>query len=146
MFYASKLWDYVEEGLLFQNITKSKKHTCWPRSPISSHSIKLCCATFCWFCDAGSQIINIKTQEYTYLIGRLIFNIPPRLCPANYSRLRNTSGSRDVHKASSGYSSESSWKWPRSERKRKRRGKEWKKKKKSSLVHQAQILLQSTLN
>ena len=26
MFHASKLQDYVEEGLLFQNITKSKNH------------------------------------------------------------------------------------------------------------------------
>ena len=46
MFHASKLQDYVEEELLFQNITQSKNHTCWPRSPICSHSIKLWCLTF----------------------------------------------------------------------------------------------------
>ena len=27
-FYASKLQDYVEEGLLFQNISKSKNYPC----------------------------------------------------------------------------------------------------------------------
>ena len=54
-FYASKLQDYREEGLLFQNIPKPKNHQCWPRSPIISHSTKLGYATFCSFCDAGSQ-------------------------------------------------------------------------------------------
>ena len=56
-FYASKLQDYVEEVLLFQNISKSKNYPCWPRSPISSHNTKLGHATFCWFCDAGSHIL-----------------------------------------------------------------------------------------
>ena len=28
VFYASKLQDYVEEGLLFQNISKSKNYPC----------------------------------------------------------------------------------------------------------------------
>ena len=55
MFYASKLQDYVEEGLLFQNVSKSKNYPCWPWSPISSHNTKLGHATFCWFCDAGSH-------------------------------------------------------------------------------------------
>ena len=55
-FYASKLQDYVEEGLLFQNISKSKNYPCWPWSPISSHNTKLGHATFCWFCDAGSHM------------------------------------------------------------------------------------------
>ena len=55
-FYASKLQDYVEEGLLFQNISKSKNYPCWPWSPISSHNTKLGHATFCWFCDAGSHL------------------------------------------------------------------------------------------
>ena len=55
-FYASKLQEYVEEGLLFQNISKSKNYPCWPWSPISSHNTKLGHATFCWFCDAGSHM------------------------------------------------------------------------------------------
>ena len=55
-FYTSKLQHYVEEGLLFQNISKSKNYPCWPWSPISSHNTKLGHATFCWFCDAGSHI------------------------------------------------------------------------------------------
>ena len=56
-FYASKLQDYVEEGLLFQNKSKPKTHPCWPKSPVFSHSTILGYATFCWFCDAGSQMV-----------------------------------------------------------------------------------------
>ena len=56
-FYASKLQEYVE-GLLFQNISKSKNYPYWLRSPIFSHNTKMGYATLCWFCDAGSQIVD----------------------------------------------------------------------------------------
>ena len=56
VFYASKLQDYVEEGLLFQNVSKSKNYPCWPWSPIFSHNTKLGHATFVLFCDAGSHL------------------------------------------------------------------------------------------
>ena len=61
LFYATKFQDYVEEGLLFQNISKSKNYPCWPWSPISSHNTKLGHATLCWFCDAGSHIIHVAS-------------------------------------------------------------------------------------
>ena len=56
------LQEYVEEGLLFQNIPKYKHYPCWPRSSIFSHNTKLGYSTFCWFCDAGSHIIFIYIQ------------------------------------------------------------------------------------
>ena len=81
-FYASKLQDYVG-GLLFQNIPKPKNHTCWFRSPIFSHSIKLLCdfllvlwcrVTYLWHSfllnhSRGKQILHnmfqtFNTQEY----------------------------------------------------------------------------------
>ena len=57
-FHASKLQEYVEEGLLFQNIPKYKNYPCRPISPMFSHNTKLGYATFCWFCDAGSHFIT----------------------------------------------------------------------------------------
>ena len=62
-FYASKLQEYVEEGLLFQNIPKYKNYPCRPRSPIFSHNTKLSFATFCWFCDAGSHM-ELKNNSW----------------------------------------------------------------------------------
>ena len=32
-FNDSKLLDYIEERLLFQKISKTKHHPCWPRAP-----------------------------------------------------------------------------------------------------------------
>ena len=61
-FYASKLQDYVDEGLFFQNIPNPNNHPCQPRSPIFSHSTKLGYATFCWFCDAGSHLYSCTSM------------------------------------------------------------------------------------
>ena len=73
-FYASKLQEYVEERLLFQNIPKYKNYPCWPSSPIFSHNTKLGYATFCWFCDTGSHIFcqiyffsNIYFVQYIFV-------------------------------------------------------------------------------
>ena len=81
-FFASKLHDYVEEGLLFQNIPKPKNHPCRPRSPIFSRSIKLGYATFCWFCDYRVTFVHfVEMSERNSSIERPV----PRELPPNFN-------------------------------------------------------------
>ena len=78
---------YVE-GLLFQNLPKPKNHPCQPRSPIFSHSTKLGYATFCWFCDAGSQFFL-----------HIAFNIDMVfLCNRTCERLTESARSITIHR------------------------------------------------
>ena len=83
-FYASKLQDYVEEGLLFQNISKSKNYPCWPWSPISSHNTKLAgpcdfllvlwcrvtyrvCFTFIWY----RRFCTLYEREHNFNLSNI---------------------------------------------------------------------------
>ena len=49
----SKLQEYVEEGLLFQNIPKYKNYPRWPRSPIFSHNTNWAMRLFVGFVMQG---------------------------------------------------------------------------------------------
>ena len=82
-FYASKLQDYVEEGFLFQNIPKPKNHTCWPRSPIFSHSIKtvLCDFLLVLWCRV-TYIILSKWNFYVSKSRKLTLNWDRSSSPA----------------------------------------------------------------
>ena len=65
----------IEKTMVLSEDIKNQNSTILTRTPLSNHGTKEGCATFCWFYDAGSHII----QSLSITPKRKKYNISDQL-------------------------------------------------------------------